>query len=135
MISIHDDLATARTNAEADLIDTGGSAGWINIYKGVPPASLADPIVPPLQDLICQIMYDFPAYGDAVMVGTEAQALLNSPPRTGTVFNGGGEATFYRAFDSNGTAWWQGTVSGPGGDGELELAKTDLLEATILEIS
>lgn len=115
----------AAADAVVDRADAGAAAGFLRIYSGAQPA---DADSAPAGTLLCQITLGDPAFGAADATGTAAAA---DTPLAGTGTAGAGAGTAAQSFrvtDSDGTAVYDGAVTGTGGGGELELDNVSIAE-------
>lgn len=104
-----------------------GSANPVRftVYSGTPPANI-DAALSGNTALITIDMAT-PAFKAAVdnsvdgFAESEAEAIAEQPAIAD------GTASFYRLFDRNGTAIWQGTVSEPNLGGDMELSSLNVI--------
>lgn len=124
-------ISTASRNAAADalvdLLDGGASNGYIEIRDGTQPA---DPDTAATGTLLATCNCSDPAFGDAASGTATANAISDD-----TDADASGTATWFRAYDSNGTAVIDGDVSGTGGGGDLELDNTSIVAGGTVSVT
>ena len=112
-------LAVASRNALADLLggtlDAGSGAGTIAIRSGTRPAN---PDTTATGTLLATVTCADPAFGAA----SSGSKTLTDPAAVTAVADG--TATWFRAFDSNAVAKFDGRVTATGGGGDLTLSTT-----------
>lgn len=125
-LSLTSTVAIAACNAIASLADSGSTnpAATIRIYSGTPPedvnASLSS------NDVLALITMNTTAFDTAVdnAVLNVAEAPANSIVDAPALEDG--VATFYRLFNRDDNAIWQGTVTEPNLGGDIELSSTSV---------
>lgn len=117
---------SASTDAVVDLIDLGG-AGSIEIRTGSQPAG---PGSAASGTLLATIELAATAYGDA----SNGTAELTSPPRSGGAV-AGGDAGWFRILNGSGVAVLDGSITGPGGGGDLILDNVSLANGQTVSIT
>lgn len=125
-ISLTNATAQAACNAAVDRVDQGASAGRLKIYDGTVPAD-ADTALSG-NTLLATLIFSDPAFGAAADANPGATATANAITNDSSA-DATGTATFFRVTDSDDAVLWQGTVTGTGGGGDLELT-TDSIVAT-----
>lgn len=108
----------AAADAVVDLLDAGAGAGYIEIRTGSQPATANTAAT---GTLLSTVTLDDPAFGSAAS-GTASAAGL---PNTDTG-DAAGTAGWFRAYDSNGNAVIDGSVTATGGGGDMELSTTTI---------
>lgn len=126
MLTLTDAIRNARCNAIVDALDAGAGAGTIAIRSGTRPAT---PTTTATGTLLATATLADPAFGDAVA----GVATMTDP--AGVVAGNTGTASWFRAFDSNGAACFDGSVTATGGGGDLTLASTSVVAATTVDIT
>lgn len=114
--------AQAACNAIVDLIDGGPAAGYIEIRDGTKPAN---PDAAATGTLLATLTCSDPAFGNATLAGPSvatANAITDD-----TNADASGTATWFRAYDSVGTAVIDGDVTATSGGGDLELDDTAIV--------
>jgi hypothetical protein len=126
IISTTDALALA--NLLADALD----GGKFEIYSGAKPANPQTAIT--TQTKLAEGTFPTPAFGNAAMSGVVAVAAANAiADLTGLATN---TATWVRVKDSGGVARFDGSVSAPGGGGDMTITTVNISTGvTIIVIS
>lgn len=117
----------AACNAVVDLVDAGSAAGEIEVRTGTQPATPNDAAT---GDLLLTFTLNDAAFGNAA---TGVATLDVDPALTATGADDG-TAGWFRLLDSDANAILDGSVTGEGGGGQLELSTTTVsvgLEVTI----
>ena len=125
-IRISTTARNAAADAVVDLIDAGAAAGQLRIYTGAQPAT-ADTAAS--GSLLATVTLVDPAFGAAAS-GT---ATMADPPAVDAT--GAGVAGWFRVLDSNGNAVFDGSVTGSGGNGDLELSNTNIAVGQSIDIT
>jgi hypothetical protein len=121
-------LAVARKNAACDSITARANNGFLRIYAGSVPAN-ADASLGGAT-LLGTCGFGATAFG-AASGGTATAAAISSDSGADAT----ADATFFRIFESDGsTVVWQGTVSGPGGGGDLILSPVSVVAGVQIAI-
>ena len=114
------DLYTSRVNAGAAV-----PAPYFVVFKGTIPANVRAPIgdAVPLVTIVTAV----DTFIDAVPndAGGYAEALANAIADTPA--SADGIATFFRQFNRDNVAIWQGTVSEPNAGGDMELSSVNVI--------
>ena len=125
----------AACNAIVDGVDGGSGPGKIRVYDGSKPASAETAVSS--QILLVELTYPDPAFGNAALVGNNAEAAANTIAQ-GTAQSGIGTktATWFRVLDSNNATLWDGDVSTiTAGTGDLQLNSTTIAAGMTVAIS
>jgi hypothetical protein len=119
--------AEALRNARLDEITArAGSGALLRIYSGTRPATGGTPTTL-LAELVCGSPFAPAASGGVLTAGTISDD---------TSANSSGTATWFRLVASNGTTHvLDGSVSGSGGGGDMELSSTSIVELGTVSIS
>lgn len=123
---IADAARNAATDAVVDRIDAGAGAGTLKIYSGTQPADADDAEA---GSLLVTITLGDPAYG-ASAAGSAALSGTPSAAASGT-----GTAGWFRVEDSTGANVFDGSVTGTGGGGDLELDNTSIASGQTVTIT
>jgi hypothetical protein len=107
-LDLSDAVANAACNAIVDLLDAGSAAGYMEIRTGA-PAGIANAAG---GTLLSEHAFTDPAFGDAAAGVATAAAIASD-----TILDDG-TAAHFRAYDSDDTACFEGTVSATGGGGD-----------------
>lgn len=107
-IKISDVARSAACDAIVDLIDGGAGAGTIGIRTGAAPTNTTDA---DSGTLLATLTFSDPAFGAASSGVATASAITSD-----TSIDATGTAAHFRAYDSNSTVIWQGTVGTSGSD-------------------
>lgn len=122
-IHISNAAAKAACDVLVDLFDAGSGPGTLKIYSGTRPVDVDTAISS--QTVLVSFTFADPAFGSAVDANNGGTATANAiNPVTASAT---GTASFFRAFDSNGLAILDGTVSDTSGSGDLKLSSTSIL--------
>lgn len=122
---------TARKNAAvkaiADAIDGGIGAGYVQIYTGAAPAT-ADTAA--TGTLLGTVTASDPAFGAPAAGVVTANAMTSDTSADAT-----GTAGYFRSFDSAGNVVTQGTITGTGGGGDMELDNVNIVAGGTITIN
>lgn len=108
--------AAAAVNAVVDLLDGGAGAGYIEIRTGAQPASVQTAAS---GTLLGTVTLSDPAFGNATSANPSvatAGAITSD-----TNADASGNAGWFRAYDSAGTAIIDGSITATGGGGDMTL--------------
>lgn len=96
------------------------------IYKGTVPANVR---TAPAGDVapLASVPMAADAFGDSVVNLGAGYVEATAGTITDTAATADGAASFFRQFDRDGNAIWQGTITGPGGGGDMELSTTNVV--------
>jgi hypothetical protein len=123
-------LTTALRSSICDLIvdslDAGSGAGTIAVRSGTRPA---DPATTATGTLLATVTLADPAFGAA----SSGVATLTDP--AGVTIAATGTASWFRAFDSNGAACFDGSVTATGGGGDLTVSTVSLVSGATLDVT
>lgn len=124
-------ISTAARNAAADavvdLLDGGAGAGYVEIRTGAQPATPGDAAT---GTLLATLTLSDPAFG-AAAGGTATAAAVTGDSSA----DASGTAGWFRAFTSAGTAVWDGSITGSGGGGDMELDNVNLVAGGTVNVS
>jgi hypothetical protein len=118
---------TAAADAVVDLLDAGSGAATIEIRSGSQPATANTTAT---GTLLATFTLADPAFGAA----SSGVATMASTPRT-TTGVAAGDAGWFRAKDSSGTAVYDGSVTATGGGGQIELATVTISVGLTVELT
>jgi hypothetical protein len=115
----------AVKNAAVDATTVLQNSGKVRIYDGTPPLTPATALSG--NDILVEFDMPATAFSAAVSGVATANAIATA---TGTAAAGAGtNATFYRAFNTDGTTVHsQGTVTATGGGGDMEIDNINIAE-------
>lgn len=125
-LSFADVVRNAMVDAMVDLLDIGTPAGTFAIRSGTRPTLPTDTATGTLLATVTLIK---PAFGTSA-TGTAA---LTDPASVNAAASG--TASWFRAFDGNGAARFDGTVTATGGGGELTLSTTTIVSGQPVDIT
>lgn len=125
-LSLANTARTAMCDALVDLLDAGTGAGTIEIRSGTRPAN---PDTTATGDVLAVITLEDPAFGSA----SNGVATLNDPAPVTAVADG--TATWFRAYDGDGSAVFDGDVGVTGSGADLELATTSITTGLTVDIT
>jgi hypothetical protein len=126
MLTLTTAIRNAMTDVIVDALDAGSGPGTIAIRSGTRPA---DPATTATGTLLATVTLADPAFGGA----SGGSATIADP--AGVTAANTGTATWFRAFDSNGAACFDGSVTATGGGGDLTLASTSVVSGTTIDIT
>lgn len=125
-LSLINSIRTTMCDAIVDALDAGSGAGTIAIRSGSRPALPTDTAT---GTLLVTITCADPAFGAA----SNGVATISDPAAQNAVATG--TASWFRAFDSDGNAKWDGSVTATGGGGDLTLASTSITSGQPVDIT
>jgi hypothetical protein len=125
-ITLSNAARTAMCDALVDLLDGGSGAGYIEIRSGTRPATVATAVT---GTLLAEVTLEDPAFG-AASSGAATVADPDSVTAAAT-----GTATWFRAYNSDDVAVFDGKVTVTGGGGDLTLATVDLVSGLSVDIT
>ena len=125
-LSLANTARTAMCDALVDLLDAGTGAGTIEIRSGTRPAN---PNTTATGDVLATITLKTPAFGSA----SNGVATINDPDPVTAV--AAGTATWFRAYDGDGNAVFDGDVGVTGSGADLELATTSITTGLTVDIT
>lgn len=120
-VHITNAVAIVACNAINARIDSGaanGGKGKLAIYSGTRPVTGNDPIV--AQTKLIEFELPNPCFQGAVQVGSTGTATAN--PITPVTALASGNASFFRVFNSDDVAIFDGDVTDTTGNGDLKLS-------------
>ncbi len=127
-LSISQAAAKAMCDALVDLVDGGAGAGTLDIRSGTRPATTDTAVT---GTLLAHLVMSDPAFGNATTASPSvatASAITSDSSADNT-----GTATWFRIFDSNGTAIMDGNVGTSGED--LNLNTVSIVAGAVVSIS
>lgn len=120
--------AIAGLNAIVARIGNGaGPNPVLNIYDGVEPDYVTDSITTQ-KTLVTIALAATNAFGSGVDVIGEDYVESTAAPIADTPALEDGDAKWFRVFDKDGNARWQGSVTETGGGGDLEISSIKIIE-------
>jgi hypothetical protein len=125
-LSLINAIRSTMCDAIVDALDAGAAAGTIAIRSGSRPALPTDTAT---GTLLVTITCADPAFGAA----SNGVATISDPSPVNAVATG--TASWFRAFDSDGNAKWDGSVTATGGGGDLTLASTSITSGQPVDIT
>lgn len=125
-LSFNSGPRNAMVDALVDLLDAGSGPGTIVIRSGTRPSLPSDTATGTL--LQTTTLAD-PAFG----ASSSGTANLTDPASSNAVASG--TASWFRAFDSNGLAVFDGSVTATGGGGDLTLATVTIVSGQPVDIT
>lgn len=125
-ISLSDAARTAMATGLRDTIDAGGGPGYVEIRTGTKPATVATGAT---GTLLATVTLADPS-------GTVSAGVLtlSGLPKTDTAADASGTAGWFRVYDSTGAAVVDGTVTGTGGGGDMEVDNPALVTGQTFSI-
>lgn len=121
--------AIAACNAIVDAIDAGASSGSVEIYNGTRPANPS--VAVSTQTKLVDFVLPEPAFGNAASVSGGAAATANAVTPVNAL--AAGTATWFRVFDGDGNALFDGDVSDTTGSGDMKVSSTTIVSG--IEVS
>ncbi len=125
-LSFSNTARNAMVDALTALLNAGAGPGTFAIRSGTRPSLPSDAATGTL--LQTTTLAD-PAFPGA----STGQAALTDPAASNAVASG--TASWFRAFDSNGVAYFDGTVTATGGGGDLTLSTTTIVSGQPVDIT
>lgn len=122
--------AKAACDAVVDLVDGGAGAGYVEIRTGSQPATVATAAS---GTLLGTLTYSDPAFGNAT-TASPSVATANAIT-SDTTADATGTAGWFRVYDSAATAIMDGSITGTGGGGDMELDSTSIIAGGTIAIS
>lgn len=116
---------TAIRNQLADLVVDAIDAGTTDTGGDIQIATAG------FAAILAEIEFDDPAFG-AAAAGT---ATMNGAPKEDSNATGGGTASVFRVRDRDNGEVFQGTVTGSGGGGDMELSSTTINNGDAVRIN
>lgn len=126
-LSLKASVAMAACNsivAQADIGTTNPTAKFV-IYKGTMPANVEAALGGALP--LVEMPMATPAFKPAVDNTVDGFADAVANPVAEVAATGDGTATFYRLFNRDNVAIWQGTVTEPNLGGDMELSSLTVI--------
>lgn len=114
--------AAAACDALVDLLDGGAAAGYIEIRTGAQPATVGTAAT---GTLLGTLTLSDPAFGAATVASPSVATA--APISDDTSADASGTAGWFRAYDSNAAAIIDGSITGTGGGGDMELDDTSIV--------
>lgn len=124
---ISTDARNAAADAVVDLLDAGAGAGYIEIRTGTQPAT---PNTAASGTLLGTLPLSDPAFGNAA-TGTATAGAITSD----TDADASGTAGWFRGYDSNNNAVIDGSITGTGGGGDMELDDTAIVAGGTIAVT
>ena len=128
-LKFSDSAAIAACNAIVDALDTGTGSGSIEIYNGSRPANPSVAISS--QTKLVDFVLPEPAFGNAAAVSGGATATANAVTPVNAV--AAGTASWFRAFDGDNNALFDGDVTDTTGSGDMKVSSTTIVNG--IEVS
>lgn len=122
--------AKAACDAVVDLLDGGAGAAYVEIRTGAQPATVATAAS---GTLLGTLTCSDPAFGNATTASPSVATA--SAITSDTSADASGTAGWFRAYDSAGTAIIDGSITGTGGGGDMELDNTSIVAGGVIAIS
>lgn len=122
--------AAAACDALVDLADGGAAAGYVEIRTGAQPASVGTAAS---GTLLGTLTLSDPAFG-AATTASPAVATANSITDDSSA-DASGTAGWFRVYDSNDTAIWDGDITATSGGGDMELDDTSIVAGGVIAIT
>ena len=124
--------AQSMANAHCDAVDVGaGSNGVIKIYSGSAPSDVDGAET---GTLLVTFNLQATAFNSAVDQSPGARCTLQGVPLSATVAETG-TAGYFRIYNADDEALWQGDVSTTGGGGDLTINSVALQQDATAEIT
>lgn len=116
--------AIAACNSIVALVDAAESPGTLVIYQGSRPANVGTAIG--AQTPLVTFTLNEVAFGNAVELASGATATANAVDNVQA--QASGTAQFFRVFNGDGGAIFDGTVTDTSGNGDLKLSSVAVIE-------
>lgn len=120
-------LRTAACDAMVDMVDAGSGPGYAQIRTGTKPATPATAVS---GTLLATVTFSDPAFGAASSGVATASAVTGDAS-----VDASGNAGYFRVFDSNNNALWDGDITATGGGGDMTLASIALVAGGTYDIT
>lgn len=117
----------AAADAVVDLLDAGAGAGYIEIRTGTQPAN---PDTAASGTLLGTLVLTDPAFGAASGGTATAAAIADDADADAS-----GTAGWFRGYDSDDNPVIDGSISGTGGGGDLELDDTAIVAGGTISVT
>lgn len=127
---IKQSVAAAACNAVVDSLDAGVGAGYIEIRTGAQPAS---PDAAATGTLLGTLTLSDPAFGAATTANPSVATA--SAITSDTTADASGTAGWFRAYDSAASAVIDGSITGTGGGGDMELDDVNIVAGGTIAVS
>ncbi len=118
---------SAAADGVVDLIDAGSGPGTVQIRTGAQPATVATTAT---GTLLGTLTLSDPAFGSAVNGVATAGTITGDSSADAT-----GTAGWFRAFDSNGVAIIDGSITATGGGGDMTLDVVSVIAGGTINIT
>jgi hypothetical protein len=122
--------AKAACDSVVDLLDGGAGAGYIEIRTGSQPATVATAAS---GTLLGTLPLSDPAFGAATTASPSVATA--SAITSDTSADASGTAGWFRAYDSNAAAVIDGSITGTGGGGDMELDTTTIVAGGTIAVT
>ena len=129
-IKISNAAAIAACDAIVDKVDDGAGAGTLVIYDGTRPADPDTAVTS--QNVLAELTFSDPAFGAAADDAPGGKATASSITADSSA-DATGTATWFRVFDSDDNALWDGDVGTSGSD--LNLSSTSITSGDTVSIT
>lgn len=129
-IKISNAAAIAACDAIVDKVDDGSGAGTLVIYDGTRPADPDTAVTS--QNVLAELTFSDPAFGAAADDAPGGKATASSITADSSA-DATGTATWFRVFDSDDNALWDGDVGTSGSD--LNLSSTSITSGDTVSIT
>lgn len=131
---ISQEVAIAIVSTAAGMVDEGADedTAMLAVYSGSAPASIQDTISTS-SGLLMRVNLNSTAFGQPARIGDSVEALAFSIPQFES--EGEGTASFFRIYNRDGTALFQGDVSDDPVDGAaLTLNQVELTVGAVVNV-
>jgi hypothetical protein len=125
-LSLNSGPRNAMCDALVDLLDVGVPAATIAIRSGTRPTLPSDTAT---GTLLATVTLADPAFGSS----SSGAATLTDPSSVNAVATG--TAAWFRAFDGNGLAVFDGSVTATGGGGDLTLSTVSIVSGQPVDLT
>lgn len=125
-LSLINSIRNTMCDAIVDSLDAGSGAGTIAIRSGTRPTLPTDTAT---GTLLATVTCADPAFGSA----SSGVATMTDPGSVNAVATG--TASWFRAFDSDGNAKFDGSVTATGGGGDLTLGTVSITSGLAVDLT
>ena len=128
--------AIAACDAIVDLVDGGAAAGYVRIYDDTAPGKPADvSVAVTTQVVLAELTFSDPAFLGASDQNPNARAAADTITSDSSA-DASGTATWFRVFDSNNLAIWDGDITTvAAGTGDMLMNSTSISAGAAVSIS
>lgn len=128
---INNDVAKAAVDAITSALDAGAGAATVTIFDGAMPTNCEDADA---GTVLAILTCSDPAFAAAIDLNPGARGVAD-PVTSDPSANNTGNASYFRAKDSNGVVVTQGDVTATGGGGSMEINSVAITTGVPVDIT